>query len=197
MRGWHPLTGISACAMKARYGVEAMTIRSTIAMIAAAGLLAGCGASLPGMSTGSLFGGKEQPKVATNDPLSRAMQVGSTSARALKCGYNFDPVKLRTQYLASEAAAGPADTTKIAEIYDTSFNGISKAVVGQSNEYCSPEKTRTIREALNRHLAGDYTPTPPPPEQVEDSLFGDWGSGGSGSSKPPASSSALPTANPF
>ena len=178
-------------------GVDAMTIRSAIAVVAAAGVLAGCGASLPGMSTGSLFGGKEQPKVAANDPVSRAMQVGTTSARALKCGYNFDPVKLRTQYLASEAATNPADATKVAQIYDTSFNGISKAVAGQSSDYCTPAKTRSIKEALNRHLAGDYTPTPPPPEQVEDSLFGDWGSGGSGTSKPPASSSTLPTANTF
>ncbi len=183
--------------MKMGTGVDAMTIRSAIAVIAAAGVLAGCGASLPGMSTGSLFGGKEQPKVAANDPVSRAMQVGTTSARALKCGYNFDPAKLRTQYLASEAASNPADATKVAQIYDTSFNGISKAVAGQSSDYCTPAKTRSIKEALNRHLAGDYTPTPPPPEQVEDSLFGDWGSGGSGTSKPPASSSTLPTANTF
>ena len=32
------------------------------------------------------------------DPTSRAFQVGSTSARAVKCGYNFDPNKLRAIY---------------------------------------------------------------------------------------------------
>lgn len=146
--------------------------------------LSGCGASLPGLTTGSLFG-SDAPKPApqvVNDPTARAMQVGSTSARALKCGFNFDPVKLKTQFLAAETPAltNPADATRIGQIYDTAFNGISKAVASQGEAYCSPGKTRSIKEALNRHLAGDYTPSPPEPQAEEDDgLFGSFSSDGS------------------
>jgi hypothetical protein len=148
--------------------------------------LSGCGASLPGLSTGSLFGGDSAtapPPPPPNDPTSRAIQVGATSARAVKCGFNFDPVKLRTQFLANEALAltNPADTDKLSQVYDTSFRGISKAVADQGEGYCSPNKTRTIKEALNRHLTGDYTPAPPEPLEEDDGgLFGSLG-GGSGS----------------
>jgi hypothetical protein len=144
--------------------------------------LAGCGASIPSLTTGSLFGGEAAKNAApqvTNDPTSRAMQVGSTSARAIKCGFNFDPVKLRTQFLATETPTltNPADADKLGRMYDVAFNGISKAVADQGEGYCTPSKTGKIKEALNRHLTGDYTPTPPEPV-VEDSggLFGDVGS---------------------
>lgn len=132
--------------------------------------LAGCGASLPSMTTGSLFGGDAKPAApqVNNDPTSRAMQVGSTSARAVKCGYNFDPAKLRAQFIASETAANPNDAARLTQIYDTSFNGITKAVAKQGEEYCSQKKTRQIKEALTRHLAGDYTPAPPEAVVEED-----------------------------
>ena len=62
-------------------------------MVLATVSLGGCGASLPSLSTGSLFGGtsKLRTPVIQNDPTSRAIEVGATSARAIKCGYNFDP----------------------------------------------------------------------------------------------------------
>ena len=143
-------------------------------------LCSGCGASLPSLTTGSLFGGAPAkpaaPPQIPNDPMSRAMQVGTTSARATKCGFNFDKVKLRTQFLSTETATNPTDAVKLGQMYDVSFNGISKAIADKGEEYCSVSKTAKIKEALNRHLAGDYTPTPPEPV-VEDSssLFGDVG----------------------
>lgn len=145
------------------------------------GGLSGCGASLPGMSTGSLFGGDSAPKAPVapaNDPTSRAVQVGTTSARALKCGFNFDPVKLRTQFLANETmtSANPADADKLGQIYDVSFRGVSKAVAGQSDEYCTTHKTNRIKLALNRHLAGDYAPEPPEPVAEEEGLFSGFSS---------------------
>ena len=109
------------------------------------------------------------------------MQVGTTSARAVKCGFNFDPVKLRTQFLAAESTAltNADDAAKLGKIYDVSFTGISKAVAGQDEAYCSPAKTAKIKEALNRHLAGDYTPAPPEPVVEEDGgLFGSLSSSG-------------------
>ncbi len=176
-----------------------MTPRRMLVLLGAAILpaaLSGCGASLPGLSTGSLLGGEKTAAAAapqaTNDPTSRAMQVGATAARAQKCGFNFDPVKLKTNYLAAEAAqlTTPSDAGKISQIYDTAFNGISKAVATQGESYCSEAKTRTIKEDLARHLAGDYTPRPPE-SQPDDSLLGDMFSGGGGGERPKWASDTL------
>lgn len=159
-----------------------MATRARLLIISLTLSLGGCGASLDSLSTGSLFGGSSKtaaPAAAPqipNDPTTRAMQVGTTSARALKCGFNFDPVKLRTQFLANEAGAlgNAQDVAKIEKVYDVSFNGISKAVAGQGASYCSAHKTAEIKSALNRHLAGDYTPELPKaePEPEEEGLFG-------------------------
>ena len=169
-----------------------MIVRRAAVVLVAAGL-GGCGASLPGTSTGSLFGGGDSKPAAApvvqNDPAARALQVGTTSARAIKCGFNFDPVKLRTQFLATEAAASPADSGKLGQMYDTSASAVAKVVAGQGQEYCSPTKTAQIKQALNRHLAGDYTPTPPEPVEAEGGIFSDLG----GSS---SSAHSAPTAHP-
>lgn len=153
-----------------------MTVRARLLISLLVLPLSGCGASLDNLSTGSLFGGSSGPKPPpqiTNDPTTRAMQVGTTSARALKCGFNFDPVRLRTQYLAAEAGSltNAQDIAKVEKIYDVSFNGISKAVVNQGAGYCSASKTARIKAALNRHLAGDYTPDAPVPQPEEEGLF--------------------------
>lgn len=164
-----------------------LTIATTLA---AALSVSGCGASLPSASTGSLFGGSSAPPTPappTNDPTSRAVQVGSTAARAQKCGFNFDPVKLRTQFITAEGAAlaNPADAGKLGQVYDTAYRGVGKAVAGQNEAYCSGPKTTKIKTALTRHLAGDYTPEPPEPIEEEPSLFG----GESSSSYGPPSAS--------
>lgn len=156
-----------------------------IARILFAGFLAaslgGCGASLPKLSTGSLFGANNAAPVdRNNDPATRTMDVAATSARALKCGYNFDPAKLKNNFLTTQSATAPGDLPKLTQIYDASFNTVSKALVGKP-DYCTAEKTARIKLALNRHLAGDFTPSPP--EVVEDdSLFGGWGNSSSESS---------------
>lgn len=169
--------------------MEAMIKR----IVAAGGLamvlasLGGCGASIPGMSTSALSPGKP----AQDDPTSRALQVGSTSARAIKCGYNFDPVKLRTQFLAAEAVTSPTNVDQIAKIYDTAFNGVTKAVATQGEGYCSEEKVAQIKAALTRHLAGDYSP----PQVVvkDEGLFGSLGDTGSGDSEYAKKMQANPT----
>lgn len=150
-----------------------------IALAFAAAALAGCsGAS--DLTTGSIFGeSKPPPKSEINDPPMRAFQVGTVSARAIKCGFNFDPAKLKTNYLAYEKQTAGVDITRIERIYDVSFNGVAKAVATES-DYCSTEKTRTIKADLGRHLVGDYSPSAPPKPQEEEGLFSGWGSGGSG-----------------
>jgi hypothetical protein len=147
-----------------------------LALVAAA--LTGCSAA-PSLTTGSILGGPEKPKAADpgsiNDPTNRAFQVGTVSAKAIKCGFNFDPAKLKNNYLGYERTLAPGtDLAKVERIYDVSFNGIAKAVAGDS-DFCSEEKTKAIKVDLSRHLAGDYTPAirPKAPEQdgVFDSIF--------------------------
>lgn len=158
---------------------------SVAGMALAVTSLAGCGASLPGISTGSLFGASTAATAAptapviANDPTSRAVQVGRTAARAQKCGFNFDQTKLRTQFLASESASltTAADSDKLAQSFDASYRGVAKAISAQGEDYCTAQKSQAIKTALTRHLAGDYTPSPPEPVVEDDGgLFGGFGS---------------------
>ena len=142
--------------------------------------LAGCsGAS--GLSTASLFGAGEKPKAEgpVNDPTARAFQVGTVSARGVKCGFNFDPAKLKASYLMYESKqpGGAENLAKIEKIYDVSFNGVAKAVAEQA-DYCTDAKTTIVKADLNRHLQGDYTPSTRPKPVEEEGLFS-WGDAGS------------------
>lgn len=146
------------------------------------------------LSTSSLLGGSGNaaPPPITNTPTARAFQVGSVSARATKCGYNFDSNKLRSNFLASEAAAAPGtDQGSIQQTYDTAFSGVSKAAASKE-DYCSASKTKDIKQALTRHLAGDYTPDPPKPVEQEEGIFSGFGSSSDSSS---GVKSSLPTDN--
>jgi len=147
-----------------------------------------------GLSTASILGGGSSagaapaaPAPPVSDPTSRAFHVGMVTARAAKCGYNFDPAKLKANYFASEAALGtsPADMAKIEKIYTVAHNGVAKAAAEEPN-YCSEQKTKLIKEDLTKLLAGDYTP-PARKVAAEDDggLFSGFGSsGGSDSSAP-------------
>ena len=166
-----------------RFGAWDMTGHRFVALGAVL-LLGGCSSS-SGLSTGSLFGGGEAVASApaatvanpAGDPTSRAFQVGSTSARAVKCGYNFDPVRLKTNFLSSEAAAvSAADIPRVEKVYDTAYNGVAKAVAAQPG-YCSPDKTADIKTNLTRHLAGDYSPAQVKKTAEEPGWFSNWGSG--------------------
>jgi hypothetical protein len=149
-----------------------------ISLVLVAAALTGC-SGVPSLTTGSILGGPEKPKAAdpglVNDPTNRAFQVGTVSAKAIKCGFNFDPAKLKNNYLGYERTLAPGtDIAKVERIYDVSFNGVTKAVAADS-DFCSEEKTKAIKADLSRHLAGDYTPAirPKAPEQdgVFDSIF--------------------------
>jgi hypothetical protein len=166
--------------MSSKTGVGAFPMKNAKFLFVAVVTLSlgGCGAKLPGLSTGSLLGGqKPTANINPNDPVTRTMDVAATSARAIKCGYNFDPVKLKNQFLTSETAANPADAAKLPQIYDTAFNGVSKALAGEGADYCSELKVARIKLALTRHLNGDYTPAPPEPSQDDGGLFSGWGDG--------------------
>lgn len=128
-------------------------------------LVAGLGAaacSSGSFSTGSIFGGSSPPvkaAAAVNDPNARALQVAATSARAVKCGYHFDPARLRSSFLAAEATAGTpvAEIGKAEAAYDHTYRRVS-ASIDKPDEFCSDDQTREIKADLSRHLAGDYAP---------------------------------------
>lgn len=163
-------------------------MRSLVLVAASSALLTAACSGGGGLTTGSLskmLGGGEEKQAATapaapqvrNDPTSRAFQVGGVSARAVKCGYNFDPTRLRANYFAFEAGAGtpPDEIAKAEKVYNVAFNGVAKAVAG-SPAYCTDQKVAEIKADLTRHLSGDFTPSPPKAAPQEDGGLLSWGS---------------------
>lgn len=156
-----------------------MVLARTQVILAAALALAGCSGS-SALTTASLTGGGNGPAAAAapagpppSDPTSRALQVAATSARATRCGFYFDPQKLKSSFLAAEAAqgAGPEQLQKIEREYDFTRASVAKKIA-EDPGYCSDLKTQEIKRDLNRHLAGDFTPTPKKPEKQEGLLAG-------------------------
>lgn len=154
--------------------------------------LAGCGATIGNMTTSSLFGQSSQHQAAaaqttatgtlpaapaqpTSTPTSRAMHVGALTARATKCGYNFDPTQLKAAFFAAEAAAGtpPTQNALLEQAYNVAFNGVNKVATTEAN-YCNANKTKTIKQDLTRALAGDFTPpvVKKPKVAQSDGIFG-------------------------
>lgn len=131
-------------------------------------LLAACSSGLPGLTTGSTASAPAAAPAPVK-PSDRAMQVASTSAKATTCGYNFDPARLRTQYLASETQSGlaPTDVAALEKLYDTTRVRVTQTI-GAAEGYCSDEQTALIKRDLVRHLAGDFMP---PSRVVADSSF--------------------------
>jgi hypothetical protein len=119
-----------------------------------AGTLAACSGG-GGLTTASLLGTPEKPPV--DEPTERALHSAAISARATKCGYNFNPMKLREAFLASEAASGatPEQMTKLSQSYDFTVTTVSKQI-SKPQEYCTESKTREVSAQLNKQLAGDF-----------------------------------------
>ncbi|MGH1417468.1 MAG: hypothetical protein ACRBCJ_01270 [Hyphomicrobiaceae bacterium] len=127
-------------------------------------LLAGCsGAS--GLTTGALFGSEDAAKAKAqvakapqDTPIKRAYQLGKVSARAVRCGYNFDKEALKSKFLQNESLTGlPVEQiSKLNQVHDSAFRGVARAVAKQE-DYCTSAKTKIIKASLNRYLAGDFT----------------------------------------
>ena len=104
--------------------------------------------------------------ISNDDPMARPVAVAWTSARAKRCGFYFDPAKLRTSYLAYEARQASGEQyAKIEKTYDTTYKATSEKV-SQDVDYCSDRKALEIKADLERHLAADYTPNLPKPKTV-------------------------------
>jgi hypothetical protein len=138
------------------------------ALLVAAGGLAGCGGSGAGLLTGATAAAPDAPgTVKSDDTLARPIAVAWTSARAQRCGFNFDPTKLRASYLAYEAGASPPDQlVKAEKTYDSTFKTIRERVGGDP-EYCTDSKSAEIKKDLTRHLAGDFKADLPVPKKQE------------------------------
>ena len=130
-----------------------------LAMVLAALQLASCSTIEKVRSKDGASNDAEAVKVKPEDPLSRPIQVAWTSARAKYCGFLFDPVRLRANYLASGAASNsPEQVKKLEKAYDYTFESVL-AGIGDDPSYCSKGRTDAIRADLTRYLAGDYTPS--------------------------------------
>jgi len=158
-----------------------IAVVSGLAMMAAT--LSGCGSDngASGISTASLLDGKsgtvsagngEVAAIRNDDPSAKPVQVAWTSARAQRCGFNFDPAKLKANYLASEARAGapPAQMAAIEKAYDSALVNVSANIKGDPN-YCTEKKSATIKSDLQRHLAGDYAPNLPQQKKVAEGFW--------------------------
>jgi hypothetical protein len=130
----------------------------TLLLLAATGLHAGCGGGASGLTSAAA----ETSGMTNEHPLARPTQVAWTSAKAQRCGFNFDPTKLRASYIAYEQRQGAAgdQLNKIQSAYDTTFKSISSRVSGDA-DYCTDKKSAEIKADLTRHLAGDYGPNFP------------------------------------
>ena len=128
-------------------------------LLACTALHAGCGNSASGLTTGST----DTPGAsATPDPMARPVSVAWTSARAQRCGFHFDPAKLKVNYLGYERTQG-TDVDRLAKVeraYDSSFKITSDRISGDA-DYCTDRKGLDIKADLQRHLAGDYSPNLP------------------------------------
>lgn len=158
--------------------------------------LAGCSSGSSGVSTASILGGAPQPPAAgqadasavpvpSSTPTDRAFVVGSVSARAAKCGYNFDAARLKDSYLANEMSRGtPSDQlAQVDKAYAIAYNGVTKAA-SEDPTYCSDRKTQTIKADLNRLLAGDFEPRKVVAQKQEGGFFEDFFSGSGQDSGP-------------
>jgi|RhiMetdeSRZDD1v2_1073273.scaffolds.fasta_scaffold366537_2 hypothetical protein len=137
-------------------------------------LHAGCGSGASGLTAASLAA--DTPGISNEDPMARPIQVAWTSARAQRCGFNFDTAKMRSNYLGYEQRQGAAgeQLIKIQNSYDTTFRTISGKVSSDA-DYCTDKRSNLIKADLQRHLAGDYKPNLPQPAKAEPQCGGLFG----------------------
>jgi hypothetical protein len=141
-------------------------IAGALVCVGAAALLGACGSSA--LTTGTLLGGgpaKPKVKSPAEQATDRALHVASTSAKASRCGYVFDPSGVRASYLAYEAQQGtpPEIIARAEKSYDFAHGSIAKSIAGQE-DYCSEDQTAVIKRDLTGVLAGSFSPPEKKPE---------------------------------
>jgi hypothetical protein len=145
----------------AQAGAGALLLAGTV-------LHTGCSNGTAGLTTGStsVLSPDAPAAISNDDPMARPVAVAWTSARAKRCGFYFDPAKLRTTYLSYESRQAAGEQyAKIEKTFDTTYKTTSEKI-SLDADYCSDRKALEIKADLERHLAGDYTPNLPKPKAV-------------------------------
>lgn len=148
-------------------------------LLAAAAAVAACSSNAGGLITGSTqVVDTDAPGGITNEsPLARPIGVAWTSARAKRCGFYFDPQKLRASYLAFESKQSNGEQfAKSEKTYDTTYQVISQNISADA-DYCTDKKSAEIKTELARYLKGDFAPNFPKPKVVETCGFFGCGPG--------------------
>jgi len=103
----------------------------------------------------------ETPAAPASTPAARAVQVAWTAASARYCAFGLNPQKLKGDYLAWERKQGASDESvqNLSSTYDKAFLTFYDKVK-ETPGYCSKAKIEEIRPDINRHLAGNYEPSP-------------------------------------
>jgi hypothetical protein len=133
-------------------------IACRIASIVVALALGAC-SSGSGLTTGTLLGSAPKQAAAPPPPetaTDRALHVGTTAARAQRCGYVFDANGLRQSYLEFEAQQAPDQRVKAEQSYDFTVAKVAKGIATDA-DYCSEGQTAVIKRDLNQVLAGNYS----------------------------------------
>lgn len=141
-----------------------------ICVLAAASVsLGACAGGRLGLGLGDEPAGAQPVSLKRdNTATNRAIQVGWTAARAQYCAFGMDRNKLRSDYLAYEAAQGvPAEEmAKITKTYDVTFESFYARIRGIEN-YCTKARIEEIRPDIKRHLRGDYSPSDRKPPKID------------------------------
>ena len=133
--------------------------RSSAALIVLCVGLAACGGRLAGLT-----GAQKQaaaPAAPVSTPAARAVQVAWTAASARYCAFGLNPQKLKGDYLAWERKQGASEESvqNLSSTYDKAFLTFYDKVK-ETPGYCSKAKIEEIRPEINRHLSGNYEPSP-------------------------------------
>lgn len=133
-----------------------MAIKPSYIIIFICAGLSACGARLGGGS-GDAAQAARPPSTAPQ----RAVQVAWTAAGARYCAFGLNPQKLKGDYLAWERTQGASEETarNLGATYDKAFLTFFNKVK-ETPGYCTKAKIEEIRPEINRHLAGNYEPTP-------------------------------------
>jgi hypothetical protein len=137
-------------------------------LLAGTALHAGCSNSSASLTTGGATVLPPDAPTATSneDPMARPISVAWTSARAKRCGFYFDPAKLRTTYLGYESRQAAGEQyAKIEKTYDATYK-VTSEKISLEVDYCTDRKALEIKADLERYLASDYTPNLPKPKAV-------------------------------
>lgn len=147
-----------------------------IAFLLAGMAAAGCGGSLTTGSNGDGTGvarlkavmPEDAPPGITNEsPMARPASAAYFAARAKRCGFFFDPVKTRTNFLAAESRQPGQELGKAEKVYDDTYK-LVLARVSSDEGYCTEARTADIKSGLAKLLANDFSPNLPKPKMVAD-----------------------------